>query len=282
VQHEAAAIRRLHQNAQRLLQPLTVVNPFAPQLTFATNQPRLRRDHQKYLDLIKTITFLHQFQRPRETRTIAGQTIEAVITTREDIVLANELAHVVLGRSLDDLPPQPRRLLGLLWAVVKPWADQTEVAVSQFDWSIRQLLPHVPFGNSQLRAHIALLVQREYVVAYRNHAAEPMQYRLLLDESPEERGHVCLGLVDPVTISDCDSSFTDAASPFPGRLRVESGPFPARFRSDETANSSHKPAEINGERYGENITGEIIARDIQRAQIFGDIVPKSDAVTVGN
>jgi hypothetical protein len=63
VQHEAAAIRRLHQNAQRLLQPLTVVNPFAPQLTFATNQPRLRRDHQKYLDLIKTITFLHQSRR---------------------------------------------------------------------------------------------------------------------------------------------------------------------------------------------------------------------------
>jgi hypothetical protein len=259
-----------------------VVNPFAPQLTFATNQPRLRRDHQKYLDLIKTITFLHQFQRPRETRTIAGKTIEAVITTREDIVLANELAHVVLGRSLDDLPPQPRRLLGLLWAVVKPWADTAEVTVSQFDWSLRQVLPHLPYGDSQLRYHLRVLTERDYVATYRPHAAEVLRYRLLLDEVPQERGHVCLGLADPATIGDLDSTFGEKPELFGDRLGRVSGPLGERL-GDAVAPSEHgKSAGINAKDYGDNITGEIIARDIQRAQIFGDIVPKPDAVTAGN
>jgi hypothetical protein len=282
VQHEAAAIRRLHQNAQRLLQPLTVVNPFAPQLTFATNQPRLRRDHQKYLDLIKTITFLHQFQRPRETRTIAGKTIEAVITTREDIVLANELAHVVLGRSLDDLPPQPRRLLGLLYEILKPWSDAAEVSMSQCPVSLRQLLPHVPFGVSQLRAHLSVLVDREYMVSYRSHAAEPLQYRLLGDAVPTEGSHVCLGLVDPATICVSDSPLPENSTTLPDRCRAVNGSKPDENRTAINGGNSKKPAGINAKDYGDNITGEIIARDIQRAQIFGDIVPKPDAVTAGN
>jgi predicted RNase H-like HicB family nuclease len=39
--------------------------------------------------------------------------------TREDILLANQLAHAVLGRSLDELPPGTRRLLSLIEAHVE-------------------------------------------------------------------------------------------------------------------------------------------------------------------
>ena len=45
----------LHRNAQRLLRPLRVVNPFAEQLTFIDDRTRTRRDHKKYLGLIKAI-----------------------------------------------------------------------------------------------------------------------------------------------------------------------------------------------------------------------------------
>lgn len=57
----------LHRNAQRLLKPLLVANPFANELTFLDNKTRTRRDHVKYLTLIRTITLLHQFQRPVRT-----------------------------------------------------------------------------------------------------------------------------------------------------------------------------------------------------------------------
>ena len=53
----------LHRNAQRLLEPVAVVNPFAEQLTFADTATRTRRDHAKYLGLIRAVTFLHQHQR---------------------------------------------------------------------------------------------------------------------------------------------------------------------------------------------------------------------------
>ena len=58
---------RLHQNAQRLLKPINVVNPYAPLLTFHDGQTRTRRDHTKYLTLIQSIALLHQHQRPTST-----------------------------------------------------------------------------------------------------------------------------------------------------------------------------------------------------------------------
>ena len=62
--HDKAALIKLHQNAQRLLRPLDVLNPYARFLTFPDQTTRLRRDHDKYLTLIDTIAFLHQHQRP--------------------------------------------------------------------------------------------------------------------------------------------------------------------------------------------------------------------------
>jgi DNA primase len=44
---EADGVRRLHQNAQRLIEPLAVVNPHAQRLTFADTAVRTRRDHMK-------------------------------------------------------------------------------------------------------------------------------------------------------------------------------------------------------------------------------------------
>ena len=58
------AILAVHRNAQRLLKPVFVANPYARELTFQDSQTRTRRDHMKYLTLIRTIALLHQYQRP--------------------------------------------------------------------------------------------------------------------------------------------------------------------------------------------------------------------------
>jgi hypothetical protein len=73
-----AAILAVHQNAQRLLRPLGVLNPYAPRLTFPDTATRLRRDHEKYLTLIDTIALLHQCQRPVSSTTEGGKMIEYV------------------------------------------------------------------------------------------------------------------------------------------------------------------------------------------------------------
>ena len=89
-----------------------MVNPYAERLTFLDERTRTRRDHQKYLTLIDAIALLHQHQRPIKTAEQVGERIEYVEVTPADIALANRLAHEVLGRSLDELPPQTRNLLG--------------------------------------------------------------------------------------------------------------------------------------------------------------------------
>ena len=55
---ERDEILRVHQNAQRLLKPLFVANPYARELTFLDSQTRTRRDHMKYLTLIRSIALL--------------------------------------------------------------------------------------------------------------------------------------------------------------------------------------------------------------------------------
>ena len=101
----------MQRNAQRLLKPLFVVNPYARELTFLDSQTRTRRDHMKYLALIRSIALLQQHQRQRKTATHNGQALEYIEVKLDDISTANRLAHEVLGRSLDELPPQTRRLL---------------------------------------------------------------------------------------------------------------------------------------------------------------------------
>jgi len=116
-ERERSSLLALHRNAQRLLEPIAVVNPYARALRFADARTRTRRDHMKYLALIRVIALLHQHQRPRrEATTESGENVPYVEVGRSDIVLANRLAHAVLGHSLDELPPGTRRLLGLIEA----------------------------------------------------------------------------------------------------------------------------------------------------------------------
>jgi DNA primase len=116
---EREAVLKLHQKAQRLLEPLAVVNPYADRLTFLDDRTRTRRDHEKYLSLIDTIALLHQQQREMKTLAHGERGLRYIEVTLADIALANELAHEVLGRTLDELPPQTRRLLGLIIAMVE-------------------------------------------------------------------------------------------------------------------------------------------------------------------
>ena len=69
---------RVHRNAQRLLKPLLVANPYARELTFLDSRTRTRRDHMKYLTLIRAIALLHQHQRSRKTVTHNGKALEYI------------------------------------------------------------------------------------------------------------------------------------------------------------------------------------------------------------
>jgi len=99
----AEAVQRLHHNAQRLLRPLAVVNPYVEQLTYPSDRLSSRREQKKYLALINAIALLHQHQREVKRATKGDVELEYVEVTIADIALANELAQDVLARGLDEL-----------------------------------------------------------------------------------------------------------------------------------------------------------------------------------
>jgi hypothetical protein len=108
---QRADILKVHRNAQRLLRPVQVVNEHAPALTFPYSRTRTRRDHTKFLTLINAIALLYQHQRPLQTDTRNGKTLEYIEATEQDVELARQLVNQALPPSLDDVPEQTRRLL---------------------------------------------------------------------------------------------------------------------------------------------------------------------------
>jgi DNA primase catalytic core len=191
---EKQSILERHRNAQRLLRPLAVVNPYAHRLTFLDDRTRTRRDHEKYLTLIDTIALLHQHQRGVKTVTRGGQAIEYVEATLEDIATANRLAHEVLGRSLDELPPQTRRLLLLVDGWVAREAHARSIPRKDHRFSRRQLRAVLGWGDTQLKIHLARLTELEYLTVHRE--GNGFAYELVYDGKGADGKPFVPGLID--------------------------------------------------------------------------------------
>jgi len=189
-------ILKLHRNAQRLLKSRFVVNPYARELTFLDSQTRTRRDHVKYLTLIRSIALLHQYQRPVKTATHSGRTVEYIEVTLEDIATANRLAHEVLGRSLDELPPQTRRLLLLIDDMVSTKCRQLKMERNEFLFSRRDVRQYTGWGNTQLKTHLARLEELEYLLVHRGGRGQSFVYELIFERSANDDRPVLPGLID--------------------------------------------------------------------------------------
>jgi len=235
---EKEALIALHQNAQRLLRPLDVLNPYAKFLTFPDQTTRLRRDHEKYLTLIDTIAFIHQHQRPVKTAQRGAQAIDYIEVTLSDIELANRIAHDVLGRSLDELPPQTRRLLKLIDGYVSAECERQKVKRTDFFFSRRALREAINWGDTQLRMHLERLVELEYVAAKREGAGGKFVYELAYVVNDETHARVA-GLTEAdalealmvaATMPKSRGSTPEVA----GRSRGDSGAVAGRSRGDET------------------------------------------------
>jgi DNA primase catalytic core len=182
----------LHRAAQSLLRPLPVFNPYAEKLRFLSHQLRTRRDHEKYLLLIDSLAVL--FQHQRERKMIAGR--EHVVATLDDIARANELAHDVLGRGLDDMPPQTRRLLGLVQQMQQQRAKKAK-GRDGGRWRRRDLRAFTGWSDTALKVHLGRLVELEYVLASRDpEHLNGQVYETLFDGDPAAQRPHLSGLID--------------------------------------------------------------------------------------
>jgi len=178
-------LRRLHQNAQRLLRPLEVVNELAPELRFPDLMTRTRRDHTKYLALIRSIALLHQWQREVKTGVHRGQPFEYIEATKADVDLAQKIIDEVMGRSLDDAPAQTRKLLLMVDAMVRAECDRQRIEREEYRFSRRDVRAYTRWSNSQLKRHLARLEDLEYLIVHRGGRGQSFVYELYFDSAAE-------------------------------------------------------------------------------------------------
>jgi post-segregation antitoxin (ccd killing protein) len=215
------AIHTLHHNAQRLLSGVAVVNPYADRLTFFSDKTRTRRDHMKYLTLIRAIALLHQHQRPVLTVEHAGQTLSYIEASPCDIALANKLTHHVLGRTLDELPPQTHRLLVLLRTWVQGQCAARGLRQSDLRFSRKQLRDACHWGDTQLKVHLSRLVELEHVFLHRK--GVQCEYELVYDGAHQnEAGAHVNGLFDVARLQETSPTHAYDKT-WPGLDAVQAG-----------------------------------------------------------
>ena len=146
----------------------------------------------------------------------------------------------MLGRSLDELPPQTRRLLTLIDGYVGVECQRQGMKRTDVHFSRRALREAIAWGDTQLRVHLERLVDLEYVLAHREGSGGKYVYELVYEVDSETRAQVA-GLIGMEAL-EALASAQDSAPTTPksrgdapqvaGRLRGDSGPVAATSRGE--------------------------------------------------
>lgn len=184
---------RKHKNANRLLKPMKVLNPYAELLTFTSKSLRVRRDQSKYLNLIQAIAYLFQYQRKTHTVAYAGGTLEYINVTLADIAQANRIADEVLGRSLDELSPPSRKLLGLIREMCEQRAEEGD---RERCFSRRDIRDYSGWSDFQVKTHIRQLEELEYLYSVTGRKGKEYVYELAYTGGGEDGKSFLVGLVE--------------------------------------------------------------------------------------
>jgi DNA primase len=236
-------ILTLHRNAQRLLRPLLVVNPYARRLSFPDHRTRTRRDHVKYLTLIETVALLHQHQRTVKTVEHEGKLVEYIEVTLDDVAVANRLAHQVLGRSLDELSPQTRRMLTLLDVMVVAACERLAMSRKDFHFSRKEVRAATGWTDFQVRTHLEKLVALEYVLVHRGARGQSFVYELCYDGKGQDGAPFVMGLVEAETLAGTRTTPTSS---------IENGRFEGESSRQRASNEPPSSMGLPGENAGED------------------------------
>ena len=174
-----------------------MVNPFSKYLSFPSTSLRTRRDHKKYLGLIRSIAFLYQYQREVKTVEVDGDPTEYIEVTLEDIERGNRLANEVLGQSLDDLAKPSRTLLSVIYNMVKEISEKQDIPLDEVYFTRRMIREHIGWTDWQVKTHIKQLEELEYL--HVQVGAQGKRYAYVLNyQGQAEQSNKCYLNLTPV------------------------------------------------------------------------------------
>jgi hypothetical protein len=195
--------RILLQHAQRVLQPVTVRNPYAEQLKIPREVFKQRRTNVHYLSFIEVITFYKQYQRERKTDAVTGESY--IATTIEDIQEANALMKPILLRKSDELSGATRGYFEQLKVHLQ--SSHQSIFTNS---SIRSAL-RIPL--STVKRHHAVLLQAGYIRQVEHSRAKAHQYEVLTYEEYVQLQQRIVTVLDEIA--------QQLASPIPAHVARE-------------------------------------------------------------
>jgi len=189
----------------------------------------------KYLTLIQAVTLLHQYQREIKRAEHRGQVVEYVEVQPSDIRLANRLAHEVLGRTLDEMPPQMRKLLLLIQAMVRETAQRSGCEPSEVRFTRRDIRAYTSWSDSQLKHHCIRLSEMEYLLTHGGSRGQLLRYELLWDGGSGEENHLCglLSVEEPAKSAPDSEGGASKFGSESGKPGSGSGQVRSKFRQEK-------------------------------------------------
>ena len=169
-------IKEQFKNMQRLLQPLTVINPYAEQLKIPQEVFKPRRTNAHYLAFIEAVTFYHQYQREVKTDTATGELY--IETTLQDIEEANKLMKAILLRKSDELTGAARNYL----EQVKAYLQKEKKSI----FRTRESREALRMNYSNQKRYMIELLRNNYIKKASGNQIKGYQYEIVSYEEYEQ------------------------------------------------------------------------------------------------
>jgi DNA primase len=155
----------LLQNCIRLLQPLEVVNPYAPHIILPEGAHKIRRLNELYQSFIRQVTLLHQFQRQKDKQ---GR----LVSTVEDLRQASRILLDSIVLKVDELDGALRQFYEQLKTYIDAKGNR------EYEFTQRELRHALRLSKTQMQRYVSDLIALEYLKQTGGHINKGFNYKI--------------------------------------------------------------------------------------------------------
>jgi hypothetical protein len=150
---------------------------------------RLRRDHDRFIDLMASVCFLRQYQKPVKSELVNGKQIEYIECDETDYTVAREfMVNGMLASTLDELPKSVKRFYGELRSMIKEKAEESGIKPVEADIQQREIRKRIDWLSiDRVKRYLRYLVRYEFIIIRTGGSrGQRYSYSLAYDEPIEE------------------------------------------------------------------------------------------------
>jgi DNA primase/energy-coupling factor transporter ATP-binding protein EcfA2 len=165
---EESKTKTFLQQVVRILNPYTVVNPFAGQVRLPPEAHKIRRLNELFQGFVKMVTVVNQYQRRKDEK---GR----LVTELEDVETAVHILFESIVLKVDELDGSLRQFFEQL----KTWlrAGHKE-GVEQASFTLRDIRQALKLSKTQTFRYAGDLLRLEYIRPCGGHANKGIRYRI--------------------------------------------------------------------------------------------------------